>query len=146
MRGWQGKTLKELEAFANATWDNCLLPFRECLIRVYRQVTQEAISCWKRTDVECREWSDFDADGPCPYEFSEEEIQKHREDGIAFNESQEFWESLSHIVSDEGYTSNEGFDSVMELFRGLREEHLSVLQGAEREQFDQQTRWAVPAR
>jgi hypothetical protein len=36
MRHLQGKTLKELEAFANATWDNCLFPLRECLIRMQR--------------------------------------------------------------------------------------------------------------
>lgn len=36
MRHIQGKTLKHLEAFAGGTWDNCLLPFRECLIQVER--------------------------------------------------------------------------------------------------------------
>lgn len=29
-----GQTLKQLEAFAGSTWDNCLLPFEECFIRV----------------------------------------------------------------------------------------------------------------
>jgi hypothetical protein len=33
MRHLQGKTLQQLEAFANATWDNALFPFNECLIR-----------------------------------------------------------------------------------------------------------------
>lgn len=36
MRHIQGKTLKHLEVFAGATWDNCLFPFRECLMRVER--------------------------------------------------------------------------------------------------------------
>lgn len=36
MRHLQGKTLKHLEAFAGATWDNCLFPLRECLIRAER--------------------------------------------------------------------------------------------------------------
>jgi hypothetical protein len=31
-----GSTLKQLEAFANGTWDNTLFPFEECLIRVER--------------------------------------------------------------------------------------------------------------
>lgn len=36
MRYPQGKTLKQLEAFAGATWDNCLFPLQECLIRIER--------------------------------------------------------------------------------------------------------------
>lgn len=36
MRWPQGKTLKQLEAFAGATWDNCLFPLQECLIRIER--------------------------------------------------------------------------------------------------------------
>lgn len=125
MRHPQGKTLKQLEAFANATWDNCLFPFRECLIRMRR------------------EWGDFDVDGPCPYQFSDEEIRKHQEEGAAFNESQEFWESMGKIVSDEGYTSTEYFGRAVELFRRLREEGLTALHGEERELFEKQTRWAV---
>lgn len=30
------QTLKQLEAFVGSTWDNCLYPFAECLIRVER--------------------------------------------------------------------------------------------------------------
>lgn len=33
-----GQTLKQLEAFANATWDNCLFPFNGCLLRIQRYV------------------------------------------------------------------------------------------------------------
>jgi hypothetical protein len=36
MRYPHGQTLKQLEAFAGGTWDNCLYPFQECLIRVER--------------------------------------------------------------------------------------------------------------
>ncbi|KAK2762217.1 Phosphotransferase enzyme [Arachnomyces sp. PD_36] len=36
MRYPQGQTLKQLEAFAGATWDNCLLPLQECLINMER--------------------------------------------------------------------------------------------------------------
>lgn len=31
-----GKTIKQLEAFAGGTWDNTLFPFEECLMRVER--------------------------------------------------------------------------------------------------------------
>lgn len=33
-----GQTLKQLEAFTGATWDNCLYPLQECLISVERYV------------------------------------------------------------------------------------------------------------
>ncbi|KAF2434794.1 hypothetical protein EJ08DRAFT_646263 [Tothia fuscella] len=125
MRHLQGKPLKQLEAFANATWDNSLLPFRECLIRMER------------------EWADFDVDGPCPYQFSDEEIRQHQEEGAGFNESQELWDSIRDIVNDEGYTHKEDFGRAVELFRGLREEGLNVLHGEERDLFEEQTRWAV---
>lgn len=38
MRHPHGQTLKQLEAFAGSTWDNCLFPFEECLIRAERCV------------------------------------------------------------------------------------------------------------
>jgi hypothetical protein len=38
MRHPHGQTLKQLEAFVGSTWDNCLFPFAECLIRVERCV------------------------------------------------------------------------------------------------------------
>lgn len=82
-------------------------------------------------------------DGPCPYQFSDEEIRKHQEEGAAFNESQEFWESVGNIVSDEGYTATEDFGRAFELFRRLREEGLTGLHGEERERFEKHTRWAV---
>lgn len=36
MRHYQGQTLKQLDAFANATWNNSIFPLRECLIRMQR--------------------------------------------------------------------------------------------------------------
>ncbi|KAF2838746.1 hypothetical protein M501DRAFT_1011512 [Patellaria atrata CBS 101060] len=97
MRYPQGKTLKELEAFANATWDNCL------------------------------EWDDFCSDRPCPYQFSIEELGQHQGESIAFNESQEFWASVGKIVSDEGYVSEEDFRKGIEIFQSLRESGLNTL-------------------
>lgn len=38
MRYPHGKTLKQLEAFAGGTWDNCLYPLQECLIQVQKWV------------------------------------------------------------------------------------------------------------
>jgi hypothetical protein len=38
MRHPHGQTLKQLEAFVSSTWDNCLFPSEECLIRVEKYV------------------------------------------------------------------------------------------------------------
>ncbi|RJE24536.1 hypothetical protein PHISCL_03123 [Aspergillus sclerotialis] len=127
MRHLHGKTLKHLEAFAGGTWDNCLFPFRECLIRVER------------------EWSDF-SDKPCPYHFSDDEVREHREEAAVFNETQDFWKSLSALVTDEGYTSVEDFESVVDIFKQLREAGLSELRGEERNEFERETRWLLDIR
>lgn len=44
MRTAHGQTLKQLEAFANATWDNCLYPLNECLLRIQRYVRSLRLS------------------------------------------------------------------------------------------------------
>jgi hypothetical protein len=62
---------------------------------------------------------------------------------LAFDESQEFWRSISSAVSDEGYTSAEGFGKGIQIFQQLRESGLSTLLGKEREEFDRQTQWVM---
>jgi pentatricopeptide repeat protein len=88
----------------------------------------------------CREWSDF-TDKPCPYHFSDDEVRQHQEEGAAFNESQDFWESVHEIVTDEGYTSTRNFEKAVEIFQKLRDAGLNNLQGEERNEFERQTRW-----
>lgn len=66
-----------------------------------------------------REWENFGSNEPCPYHFSAEEIQKHREEADSFNRNQAFWEELRGILTDEGYTSNETFDKAIEVLRNL---------------------------
>ncbi|KAG9200399.1 Phosphotransferase enzyme [Epicoccum nigrum] len=67
-----GSTLKQLEAFANSTWDNTLFPFEECLIRMER------------------EWEAFNTNTTCPYQFTQEELERHNDEIEPFNNSQEF--------------------------------------------------------
>ncbi len=141
MRHPQGKTLKELEAFANATWDNCLYPLQECLIGVERQVLENYQG--GHADALSREWSDFNSDRPCPYHFSDEELRQHREESIAFSKNQEFWRSVADIVTDEGYTSAENLNEAINIFQRLREAGLNSLQDEEREEFEKQTRWIL---
>lgn len=60
MRHPHGQALNQLEAFAGSTWDDCLFPFEECLIRVES------------------EWDHFGTNEPCPYHFSAEETTRRR--------------------------------------------------------------------
>ncbi|KAF1918997.1 hypothetical protein BDU57DRAFT_567762, partial [Ampelomyces quisqualis] len=112
-----GQTLKQLEAFAGATWDNCLYPFKECLIHVQSK--------------------------PCPYHFSAEEIQEHYGEAETFNKSQELWKGLQGILTDEGYASNESFTKAVETLKGLREVGLANLMGEGRCNFDKATSWVA---
>ncbi|KAF2454103.1 kinase-like domain-containing protein [Lineolata rhizophorae] len=120
MRHPYGQTLKRLEAFVGSTWDNCLYPLQDCLIRVESE--------------------------PCPYHFSEEETRKHYEEAKSFNKNQELWEELRGIVTDEGYTSNETFSEAIEVFRNLRESGSAGLKDEERVAFDRKTRWVLDLR
>ncbi|KAH7382206.1 kinase-like domain-containing protein [Pyrenochaeta sp. MPI-SDFR-AT-0127] len=118
MRHPHGQTLKQLEAFVGSTWDSCLYPFEECLIRVES------------------EWDHFDTIEPCPYHFSAEEIQRHYEEADFFNRSQEFWEQLQGILTDEGYASNESYNKAVETIKGLQEVGLADITSAKLSNFD----------
>ncbi|KAJ4376327.1 Phosphotransferase enzyme [Neocucurbitaria cava] len=125
MRHPHGQTLKQLEAFVGSTWDNCLFPFVECLIRVER------------------EWDHFGITEPCPYHFSAEEIRQHHEEAGSFNKSQEFWRELQGVLTDEGYASNENFSKAVEILKDLREVGLGAIKGEELRSFDKEMRWVT---
>lgn len=67
----------------------------------------------------------------------------HLEEAEVFNQSQELWDSLKGILTDEGYTSNETFDQAVSILRSLREESLALLEGDERDEFEKETRWVL---
>ncbi|KAF1354277.1 hypothetical protein EJ07DRAFT_133379 [Lizonia empirigonia] len=125
MRHPHGQTLKQLEAFVGSTWDNCLFPFEECLIRVES------------------EWGHFGTNEPCPYHFSAEEIRQHDEEAGSFNKSQEFWKELQGVLTNEGYASKESFSKAVKILRDLREVGLGDMKGEERRSFDKETRWVA---
>lgn len=141
MRHPHGQTLKQLEAFANSTWDNCLFPLEECLIRVERY----GFLFLQRILADCclSEWDHFGASEPCPYHFLPEELRKHNEEAESFNKSQEFWKELRGILTDEGYASNESFSKAVKVLQDLREAGLGSLKGEERHKFDQETQWVA---
>jgi hypothetical protein len=88
-----------------------------------------------------REWEAFDTDMPCPYHFTQEELQRHDEEVEPFNDSQEFWSRFDGVLTDEGFALNETYEQAVEAVRGLRVVGLEGLEGEEREGFQRDTHW-----
>lgn len=79
----------------------------------------------------CREWHHFGTNEPCPYRFSAAEIQQHDEEARLFNQSQELWEGLRGVLTDDGYTSNETLGKAVDILMTLRDVGLGDLKGEE---------------
>ncbi|KAF1840944.1 uncharacterized protein K460DRAFT_347404 [Cucurbitaria berberidis CBS 394.84] len=121
----QGRTRRDTVDFSANTWDEDIIPFRQCLIRI------------------ARHWNEFSTDIPCPIEFTDEEIKAHLLDGESWNENADFWDSLQGFVYRDGWTSNENYEQALEMFAQIREQGLQSLSGEERSAFEERTRWAV---
>ncbi|KAI9675676.1 MAG: Phosphotransferase enzyme [Caeruleum heppii] len=123
-RSKHGRTRWEPIQFAGDTWDDDILPLRESLIRVEKY------------------WSELDTGIACPIHFTEEELLAHSKDGEGWNEVQDFWDSVAGIVTRDGWTPNDEYDTAVALFSELRETGLQNLTGKDKEKFREQTRWA----
>ncbi|EEP76626.1 predicted protein [Uncinocarpus reesii 1704] len=123
----QSEFLKYLVSFAGWSWnnDNGFLNLRESLLKVIRR------------------WELFNMEDPCPYRFSNEEIEQHRKDGEGFNEYQDFWDELEGVVDREGFTFPETFDAAVDFFSDLRDVMLKEAEGKNREELDLWTRWVL---
>lgn len=88
-------------------------------------------------------WRLFRQDEECPFKFSQDELAAHREEGEGFNETADFWESISDLVTREGYVAKEDYEQALEMFRQLREQGLEVLSDDEKDRFERATRWAT---
>ncbi|KAI1821833.1 kinase-like domain-containing protein [Xylaria intraflava] len=119
-----GPTRQNAVIYSTNTWEQDIIPFRESLIRVQRN------------------WDHICPGQPCPIEFTQAEIDTHFREGDGWNESADFWDSVSHLVERDGWTSLETYDDAMELFAQLREEGLRQFEGPERAKFEKDTRWA----
>lgn len=119
MRTAHSQTLKQLEAFANATWDNALYPFNETLLRVQQYVTSTT-TCQPYMLNPGREWSHFGLDGNCPYEFSASEMQQHQDEAENFDDSQRFWHNVRGVLSEDGYTTNDDYPSAAKVLKELQ--------------------------
>lgn len=82
---------------------------------------------------------------PCPFHFSPEEIHSHERDGQGWNEVQDFWDSVTGLITREGWTSNETYAEASKFFLALKQGSLENLTGEERERFEAQTRWTEKA-
>ncbi|RDW61118.1 aminoglycoside phosphotransferase family protein [Aspergillus mulundensis] len=118
-----GRTRCDAINFAGDTWEDDILPLRESLIRMERY------------------WGEMGLEGPCPIHFTEDELRLHAEEGDGWNEVQDFWESVSFIVSRDGWTPNDRYGDALTLFTELRETGLKSMVGKEREDFERQTNW-----
>ncbi|PGH27720.1 hypothetical protein AJ80_00507 [Polytolypa hystricis UAMH7299] len=120
-----GKMMSRLLSFAEDSWDDDILPLRECLIQLERN------------------WQDLDSGGTCPYHFTADEIRQHYTDGDGFNETRDFWDMLEGKVDSSGWTAHDNFDNAVEYFSRLRKAGLDSLVGEERNIFETQTRWVL---
>ncbi|PYH96755.1 hypothetical protein BO71DRAFT_448359 [Aspergillus ellipticus CBS 707.79] len=110
--------------FVGGTWDDEIIPLREALIRVERY------------------WDNFGHEIPCPIHFTPEELRIHAEESAGWNEVQDFWDSVSGIVSRDGWNPHHLYEDAVAMFAELRGLGLGRMKGMEREVFERETRWA----
>lgn len=91
---------------------------------------------------EWRNWASICPDRPCPFEFTEAEIESHLHEAEGWNENADFWDRISNLVQRDGWTFLDTYDGSFELFVQLREIGLRELEGEERDKTEQDTRWA----
>ncbi|RJE20973.1 hypothetical protein PHISCL_06683 [Aspergillus sclerotialis] len=118
-----GRTRCEPIQFVGDTWDDDILPLSESLIRIEKY------------------WNDLGFDFPCPIHFTEDELSLHEEEGEGWNDVQDFWDSVSFIITRDGWTPNDRYNDALTLFTELREIGLKSMIGKEREDFRRQTQW-----
>ncbi|KAL3428980.1 kinase-like domain-containing protein [Aspergillus tetrazonus] len=118
-----GRTRCEPIRFVGDTWDDDILPLRESLIRIEKY------------------WNELGFDFPCPIHFTEDELRIHSEESEGWNEVQEFWDSVSFIISQDGWTPKHLYNDALALFSELRETGLRSMTGKEREDFKKRKQW-----
>ncbi|PWY63891.1 phosphotransferase family protein [Aspergillus heteromorphus CBS 117.55] len=109
--------------FVGDTWDDDIIPLRESLIRLERS------------------WNELGFNFPCPIHFTKDDLHIHAEESDGWNDVQEFWDSVAHIVSRDGWTPHHLYDDAISLFTELRDIGLKAMVGKERDAFEKQTQW-----
>lgn len=89
-----------------------------------------------------RHWPELGYDFPCPIHFTDEELQEHWRDADGWNEMQDFWKMAEAIVTPDGQTTPELYDTAIALFTEFREAALkTITTDEERRKFQAQMRW-----
>ncbi|KAI1178169.1 kinase-like domain-containing protein [Nemania sp. FL0916] len=125
-----------LHSFAHDTWNNDILPFRECLIQFFRR------------------WDEFCPSQPCPIQFTSEELAEHFSRAEGWNKYADFWDVISPLVQRDGWTENETYDEAAKVLADTRADWLEFCEGEEmraqmelcereemRASLEQATRW-----
>ncbi|OJD14325.1 hypothetical protein AJ78_05320 [Emergomyces pasteurianus Ep9510] len=66
-------------------------------------------------------WHELGFDFACPIHFTEDELQRRAKDGEGWNEVQGFWRAVEGIVTRDGWTSHDMYDTGVAVFLELRE-------------------------
>jgi hypothetical protein len=61
----------------------------------------------------------------------------------SWNETAEFWSSISELASRDGFVLKEDYEEAFNFFADLRENGLRTLEGKERADFEEATAWAA---
>lgn len=94
-------------------------------------------------DKRYRHWSEIRPSEQCPFTFTQDELHTHTVEGKGWNETADFWSSISGLVGRDGFVLEEDYNEAFEMFANLRKEGLRTLEGGEKADFEQATTWAV---
>jgi hypothetical protein len=95
------------------------------------------------THTDCSHWDEMNPDISCPIAFTDEEFKSHLKDGENWNDIADLWDAFQNLVSrDEGWTANEDYEEMVELFAKFREDAMRDMSGDELSAFEEITRWA----
>ncbi|QVM09477.1 Phosphotransferase enzyme [Coccidioides posadasii str. Silveira] len=141
-----GRVRCEPISFVGDTWDDDILPLRESLINVERYVVKSVSGITISVtgmppNSWYRHWHELGFNFACPIHFTQDELQRHAEDGEGWNEVQDFWRAVEGIVARDGWTPHSMYEEAVALFSELREIGLKNMIGKERKDFEAQTRW-----
>nr|POE94353.1 hypothetical protein CFP56_16593 [Quercus suber] len=141
------RTRREVVLFASEVWDGDTIPLRECLYQLQQSVSfpEAFVEHLSMADNCIRHWDKLDTGVPCPISFPSKEIDLHNRNAAGWNETADFWSSLSGFVSRDGYTSIEHYEDARKMFEELREQGLAHLSGRELADFAEQSQWAKRA-
>ncbi|KAI4693582.1 uncharacterized protein J4E88_001955 [Alternaria novae-zelandiae] len=89
-----GQTRHDLVTFAENTWNGDIIPFRKSLALVTRK------------------WKKIIGPMPCPVSFTQKQVNAHLREGEGWMKHADFWESKQGLITRDGWTTNELYESL----------------------------------